>query len=131
MSRDRQVIGEAADFAVAELMTRLANVSSEVKARKAWVAVVARNYALRLGEKLHRELAMGRAGSLPPPMCDEKEAERVEFLIGERRSGGGLSLGSFVANKVDFENAWVLISERDRLLLEIQVRPGSLVEGDR
>jgi hypothetical protein len=108
------VVGEAADFAVAELVNRLDNVSSETPERKGWVAVVARNHVLRLGEKLHRELAMGRAGSLPPPMPDEQEAERIEFLIGEMRSGGGLSLGSFVADKVDFENAWALISEHDR-----------------
>ena len=79
------------------------------------MAVVARNHALRPGKKLHRELAMGRAGSLPPPMSGEQEAERIEFLISEMRSGGGQSLGSFVADKIDFENAWALISEQDRL----------------
>jgi RNA polymerase sigma factor (sigma-70 family) len=124
VSRDREVVGEAADFAVAKLVNWLDNVSSETPERKGWVAVVARNHALRLGEKLHRELAMGRAGSLPPPMSDEQEAERVEFLIGEMRSGGGLSLGSFVADKVDFESAWALISEHDRLLLDLKYAEG-------
>jgi RNA polymerase sigma factor (sigma-70 family) len=124
VSRDREVVGEAADFAVAELVNRLGNVSSETPARKAWVAVVARNHALRVGKKLHRDLAMGRAGSLPPPMPDEQEAERVELLIGEMRSGGGPSLGSFVADKVDFENAWALISEQDRLLLDLKYAEG-------
>ena len=124
VSRDPEVIGEAANFAVAELVDRLDNVSSETTERKKWVATVARNHALRLGKKLHRELGMGRAGSLPPPMSDEQEAERVEFLIGEMRSGGGMSLGSFVADKVDFENAWALISEQDRLLLDLKYAEG-------
>ena len=123
-SRDPEVIGEAANFAVAELASRLDNVSPETPERKGWVAVVARNHALRLGQKLHRELGMGRAGSLPPPTPDEKEAERIEFLIGEMRSGGGQSLGSFVADKVDFENAWALISEQDRLLLDLKYAEG-------
>ena len=124
VSRDRQVVGEAADFAVAELVSRIDHVSPEASSRKAWVAVVARNHALRLGKKLHRDLAMGRAGSLPPPMADEHEAERVEFLIGEMRSGGGMSLGSFVADKVDFEKAWALIAEPDRELLELKYGEG-------
>ena len=124
VSRDPEVIGEAANFAVAELARRLDNVSPETPERKGWVAVVARNHALRLGQKLHRELGMGRAGSLPPPTPDEKEAERIEFLIGEMRSGGGQSLESFVADKVDFENAWALISEQDRLLLDLKYAEG-------
>ena len=124
VSRDREVIGEAANFAVAQLADRLEHVSSETPSRKKWVATVARNHAYRIGEKLHRDLAMGRAGSLPPPMSDEREAERVEFLIGEMRSGGGMSLGSFVADKVDFENAWALISEQDRLLLDLKYAEG-------
>jgi len=72
VSRDPEVIGEAANFAVAELASRLDNVSPETP-------------------------------------------ERVEFLIGEMRSGGGQSLGSFVADKIDFDNAWALISGQDRL----------------
>jgi len=39
------------------------------------------------------------------------------------RSGGGLSLGSFVASKVDFKNAWALI-EQDRLLLDLKYAEG-------
>jgi DNA-directed RNA polymerase specialized sigma24 family protein len=124
VSRDQQVIGEAANFAVAELVERLDHVSSATPARKKWVAVVSRNHAYRIGQKLHRDLPMGRAGSLPPLMPDEKESERVELLIGEMRSGGGLSLGSFVADKVDFDNAWSLISEQDRLLLDLKYSEG-------
>jgi DNA-directed RNA polymerase specialized sigma24 family protein len=118
VSRDDQVIGEAADVAVAKLQENLDHVSTGEKQRRAWVAVVARNHARRVGAKLHRELAMGRAGSLPPPMHDEKEDERVEFLIAEMRSpAGAASLGSFVAAKVDFDAAWALIAGEDRVLL--------------
>ena len=89
VSRDDQVIGEAADVAVTKLQEHWDHVSTGEKQRRAWVAVVARNEARRVGAKLHRELAMGRAGSLPPPMHDEQEDERVEFLIAEMRSPAG------------------------------------------
>jgi DNA-directed RNA polymerase specialized sigma24 family protein len=117
VSRDDRVIGEAADVAVTKLQEHWDHVSTGEKQRRAWVAVVARNEARRVGAKLHRELAMGRAGSLPPPMYDEKEDERVEFLIAEMRSPGAMSLGSFVAAKVDFDAAWALIAGEDRVLL--------------
>jgi hypothetical protein len=97
------VVGEAADVAVAALVGTLGHVSTGAAERKAWVATVARNHARRVGKKLHRDLAMGRAGSLPPRMQDEQEAERVELLIGEMRSGGVGSRGSLVAVKVDFD----------------------------
>ena len=118
VSRDDQVIGEAADVAATKLQEHWDHVSNGEKQRRAWVAVVARNEARRVGAKLHRELAMGRAGSLPPPMYDEQEDERVEFLIAEMRSpAGAASLGSFVAAKVDFDAAWALIAGEDRVLL--------------
>ncbi len=116
---------EAADFAVAELVDKLDHVSTDTGYRRSWVATVARNHARQVGKKLHRDLAMGRAGSLPPPMHDELEDERVELLIGEMRSGGGVvSLGSLVAAKVDFDRAWALISEQDQRLLDLKYTQG-------
>ena len=117
VSRDDQVIGEAAHVAVEKLAEHWEHVSTGEKQRRAWVATVARNHARRAGAKLHRELAMGRAGSEPPPMHDEQQDERVEFLIAEMRGPGAMSLGSFVAAKVDFDAAWALIAGEDRVLL--------------
>lgn len=125
VSRDPEVVREAADFAVAELVDRLDHVSADTGSRRSWVATVARNHARRIGKKLHRDLAMGRAGSLPPPMHDELEDERVELLIGEMRSGAGvISLGSLVAAKVDFDRAWALISDQDQRLLDLKYSQG-------
>ena len=124
VSRDPEVVGEAADVAVAALVDKLDHVSTVTAERKAWVATVARNHARRLGKKLHRDLAMGRAGSLPPRMQDEQADERVELLIGEMRSGGVGSLGSLVATKVDFDRAWAMISDQDQLLLDLKYAQG-------
>ena len=124
VSRDPEVVQEAADVAVAELVDKLDHVSTGTAERKAWVATVARNHARRVGKKLHRDLAMGRAGSLPPPMHDELEDDRVELLIGEMRSGDMGSLGSLVATKVDFDRAWALISALDQRLLDLKYTQG-------
>ena len=124
VSRDPEVVREAADVAVAELVDKLDHVSADTRDRRSWVATVARNHARRVGKKLHRDLAMGRAGSLPPPMHDELEDERVELLIGEMRSGGVISLGSLVAAKVDFDRAWALISDQDQRLLDLKYTQG-------
>ena len=124
VSRDPEVVQEAADVAVAELVDKLDHVSTGTAERKAWVATVARNHARRVGKKLHRDLAMGRAGSLPPPMHDELENDRVELLIGEMRSGDMGSLGSLVATKVDFDRAWALISALDQRLLDLKYTQG-------
>ena len=124
VSRDPEVVREATDFAVAELVDRLDHVSADTGDRRSWVATVARNHARRVGKKLHRDLAMGRAGSLPPPMHDELEDARVELLIGEMRSGGMISLGSLVAAKVDFDRAWALISAQDQRLLDLKYTQG-------
>lgn len=78
--------------------------------------VVARNHAKKVGAKLHRELAMGRAGSEPPPMHDEQADEHVGQLIADIHLGGG-SLGSAVATKVAFEECWALLSGEARSLL--------------
>ncbi len=84
VSRDPQVVREAADVAVAELVDKLDHVSTETQLR-----ALGRDRRPQprppCRKKLHRDLAMGRAGSLPPPMYDEHEDERVEFLIGEMR----------------------------------------------
>ena len=124
VSRDPEVVRDAADVAVAELVDKLDHVSTGTVERKAWIATVARNHARRVGKKLHRDLAMGRAGSLPPPMHDELEDERVELLIGEMRSDGVVSLGSLVAAKVDFDRAWSLISDQDQRLLDLKYTQG-------
>lgn len=124
VSRDKQVIGESADVAVAKLQENWDHVATAERQRRAWVATVARNHARRVGAKLHRELAMGRAGSEPPPMYDEADDERVGFLIAEMQSGPGMSLGSFVAAKVDFDNAWASISDEDRSLLDAKYVEG-------
>ena len=124
VSRDPEVVREATDFAVAELVDKLDHVSADPGDRRSWVATVARNHARRVGKKLHRDLAMGRAGSLPPPMHDELEDARVELLIGEMRSGGMISLGSLVAAKVDFDRAWALISAQDQRLLDLKYTQG-------
>ena len=124
VSRDPEVVQEAADVAVAELVDKLDHVSTGTAERKSWVATVARNHARRVGKKLHRDLAMGRAGSLPPPMHDELEDDRVELLIGEMRSGDMGSLGSLVATKVDFDRAWALISALDQRLLDLKYTQG-------
>ena len=124
VSRDPEVVQEAADVAIAELVDKLDHVSTGTAERKAWVATVARNHARRVGKKLHRDLAMGRAGSLPPPTHDELENDRVELLIGEMRSGDMGSLGSLVATKVDFDRAWALISALDQRLLDLKYTQG-------
>ena len=115
-SRDDQVVGESANFALMQLQDLWDNIEPSDASRRAWVRTVARNEAMRLGEKLHREKAMGRAGSLPPPMGDEQADERVALLISEMHVVG-LSLGSLVATKVDFERAWALIADDTRSLL--------------
>jgi DNA-directed RNA polymerase specialized sigma24 family protein len=120
----RQVIGESADVAVAKLQENWDHVATAERQRRAWVATVARNHARRVGAKLHRELAMGRAGSEPPPMHDEADDERVGFLIAEMQRGPGMSLGSFVAAKVDFDNAWASISDEDCSLLDAKYVEG-------
>ncbi len=124
VSRDDEVIREAADVAVTQLQRNWDHVSTIEKQRRAWVATVACNHGRRVGAKLHRDLAMGRAGSEPPPMYDEQQDERVEFLITEMRSGTELSLGSFVAAKVDFDRAWATIAAEDRALLHSKYAEG-------
>jgi DNA-directed RNA polymerase specialized sigma24 family protein len=124
VSRDDQVIREAADVAVTQLEKNWDHVSTAELQRRGWVRVVARNHARRVGEKLHRDLPMGRAGSEPPRMHDEQADDRVAALIAEMRGGVGMSLGSFVAGKVDFDNAWATISEEDRALLHAKYVEG-------
>lgn len=119
VSDDDQVIGEAADHAVVQLGKYWDNISKDDRSRRIWVGIVAKNHAKRVGAKLHRELAVGRAGSKPPPLYDEKENERVTILI-EEMHGPKTSLGSFVALKVDFERRWALLSGEDRVLLHLK-----------
>ncbi len=113
-SRDEQVIGEAATHAVVQLERYWDQVGE--RKRKKWVQVVATFRAKKIGARLHRELAMGRGGSEPPPMHDEQADEHVARLIADIHLGGG-SLGSLVATKVAFEERWALLSGETRSLL--------------
>jgi len=115
-SSDPEVIEEAANHAVSQLELSLDVVSTGNSERDGWVKVVARNHARKTGAKLHRELPMGRAGSRPPRMSDEAADERVALLIGELHVGAG-SLGSLVADQIDFEMRWSLLSSETRALL--------------
>lgn len=115
-SRDEQVIGEAANHAVVQLDRYWDQVSTGERERKKWVEVVATFHARKIGAKLHREPAMGRAGSEPPPMFDEVADRHVARLISDMHLGGG-SLGSFVATKVAFDAGWALLSGETRSLL--------------
>ena len=45
VSRDKQVIGESADVAVAKLQENWDHVTAAERQRRAWVATVARNHA--------------------------------------------------------------------------------------
>jgi DNA-directed RNA polymerase specialized sigma24 family protein len=123
VSRDDQVVGEAADHAVVQLGNYWEGIAASDPQRRRWVEVVAANHARRLGAKLHRELPMGRAGSIPPPMYDDHEDEHVARLIAEMELGGG-SLGSAVAIKVDFEDRWALLGGEDRSLLHAKYVEG-------
>jgi hypothetical protein len=122
VSQDDQVVGEAADHAVVQLANHWEGIATGDRQRRRWVEVVAANQPRKLGAKLHRELAMGRAGSMPPPMYDDREDEHVLRLISEMELGG--SLGSAVAIKVDFENRWALLSGEDRALLHAKYVEG-------
>ena len=115
-SRDEQVIGEAANHAAVQLERYWDQVSTGDRERKRWVEVAATNHARRVGAKLHRELAMGRAGSEPPPMQDEQADEHVAQLIAGIHLDGG-SVGSVVATRVAFEERWALLSGGARSLL--------------
>jgi len=115
-SKDDQVIGEAADHAVVQLERNWDQVSTGEPERKKWVEVVATHHARKVGAKLHRELAMGLAGSEPPPMHDEQADGHVAQLIAEIHVGAG-SLGSLVTTKVAFEERWALLSGETRSLL--------------
>jgi len=115
-SRDPQVIEESADHAVAQLELSLDVVSTNDRKREAWVRTAAMNHAILVGAKLHRELPMGRAGSRPPRMENDAADERVALLISELHVGEG-SLGSLVANQIDFEKRWSLLSSDARALL--------------
>lgn len=84
--------------------------------RTKWVEVVAANHARRAGAKLHRDLAMDRAGSEPPPMHEPQADLQVQRLIDEMHLGGG-SLGSLVTTKVVFDERWALLSGEARSLL--------------
>ena len=123
VSKDQQVIGEAADQAVLQLEKNLHRVSTGTPERRRYVEVVAVNWAKRAGAKLHKDLPMGAAGSYPPPMHDEEANDRVAHLITEMRRAGG-SLGSFVAIRVDFADRWALISGEDRYLLHAKYVEG-------
>lgn len=116
VSRDDQVVEEAAGQAVVQLAGYWDEVSTGEREREQWVKVVAANHAKKIGARLHRDLPMGRAGSEPPPMYDDAADARVEFLIGEMHLGAP-SLGSAVAAKVDFDRRWALLSGEVRSLL--------------
>ncbi len=115
-SRDEQVIGEAATQAVVQLERYWDQVSTGEREWRKWVQVVATRHARKVGAKLHRELAMGRGGSEPPPMHDEQADGHVARLIADIRVGGG-SLGSLVATEVAFKERWALLSGETRSLL--------------
>lgn len=123
VSRDPEVVTEAADTAVQRLMELLDSVSTDPGRRDAWIRTVARNHARRVGEKLHREAPFGRQGSLPPKVGDEPADAFVETVIAEMHHGPG-SLGSLVAGKVDFERAWSTLSEDARRLLHAKYVDG-------
>lgn len=116
-SRDDQAVGEAAGHAVVQLAEHWDGIDDRDSARRAWVRTVAVNHARRVGRKLHRELAMGRQGSVPPPMYDEVDDERVEQLIAAIHHGQE-SLGATVAMRVDLEGCLVLLSADARSLLD-------------
>ncbi len=67
VSRDDQVIREAADVAVTQARGELGSrLDTPSNSDGAWVGVVARNHARRLGRSSHRDRRMGEAGSEPP-----------------------------------------------------------------
>lgn len=123
-SRDDEVISEAADVAVTELAARWEHVSNAEQQRQAWVGVVARNHARRLGRKLARDRQLVDAGNASHGAADPKMDDMVGLLITEMRSGEGMRFSSLAADRVDFDNAWALISGEDRALLHAKYVEG-------
>lgn len=116
VSRDDQVTNEAANFAIERLLTLIDSIDPDPRRREHWVQVTARHRAMRIGEKLHRELPFGHQGSLPPRQGDDAADALVRSAIEEMHYGGG-SLGSNVANRLAFKEAWAALSLDARVLL--------------
>lgn len=124
VSRDKEVITEAADVAVTELAANWDHVSNAEQQRRAWVNVVARNHARRLGKKLARDRQLVNAGNQPHAAADPKTFQMVGLLITEMRSGAQARFSSLAADRFDFERAWALISGEDRALLHAKYVEG-------
>jgi DNA-directed RNA polymerase specialized sigma24 family protein len=114
-SRDPEVIGDAANFALEQLLRHWDSVGDDDRVRSAWIATVALRRARRVGAKLHRELPMGRAGSRPPRTVDAGADVDVGRLITETH--GAASLGSAAAARVDVEARFAQLSGEARQLL--------------
>lgn len=114
-SRDPEVIGDAANFALEQLLRRWDSVGDEDRVRSAWIATVALRRARRVGAKLHREVPMGRSGSRPPRTIDRSADVDVGRLIA--KTHGTASLGSAAATRVDVEARFAQLSGEARELL--------------
>lgn len=123
-SADPQVVEEAASHAVTQFRRYEGSISADHTSREAWIKLVAANHARRVGRKLHRDLAMGAAGSAPPPMSNTRAEEHVGKLIKEMRRGGGIGLSSAVAIRVDFQKRWSLLGGEARSLLHAKYVEG-------
>lgn len=116
-SKDPHVVEGAANHAIEMLIKAGDDVSDEPRARERWLRTVALNQARRWGRRDARDVPFGRQGSLIPKGGDEVSDKFVARVIEEMRLGDGQSLGSFVANKVMFEEAWSTLSDAARSLL--------------
>lgn len=124
VSRDNEVISEAADVAVTQLAANWDHVSDAEGQRRRWVGVVAQNHARRLGKKLGRDRQLINAGNQRRADADPKMFEMVGLLITEMRHGDGRRFSSLAADRADFDRAWVLISGEDRALLHAKYVEG-------
>jgi len=137
ITSDRHLIEESAGHALLEFDRCWRQIGIQLTenkptaARRQWVRTVAQNYARRQGKKLGRDIPMGRQGSEPPAQydkaVDDAVADRLDRMfradddvkgrIQAMQLGRGGSLGSDVADRLDFEAAWSVLSEETRWLL--------------
>jgi RNA polymerase sigma factor (sigma-70 family) len=122
-SRDAEVIADAVAHMREQLYAYACALSDDPRKVENWARVVARNAARRIGAKQAREAPMGRQGSDLPPLDDGQLEARVRDVL-DLGIGGQPSLGSLVADKLWFEERFVLLSDETRELLRFKYVEG-------
>lgn len=117
-SRDPEVVAEAASHALVQYARYRdrGRLPETEQGREGWVRKVARNHAFKVGEALHRDLAMGRHGSAPPRLSNPVEAARVPALLAQAQIIP-VRFSSQVAAEQDFRRRWSRLDPEVRALL--------------